>query len=224
MYVITDHNNGNFVILGPIDWRPRYISDIIFDELQEEVTVTAEDEQRVPYEILPGVKVRRCNITYENLTNEKIHRHEGPFWIYDDENPEVQAIASWIRVDKPISQVKGELKSLAASVRWQKESLGVVLNIQETDVFCDTSRGNRNIFLQKYSMMQDNETIKWKFPDNIWLTLSKTELGFIVSKGAEYIQSCFDWEADKSAEIDACTTLEELDAIIIQDKNEEENA
>ena len=218
MYVITDHNTQNFVILGPIEWRPRFISDVLSDEFDEDIIVTKADEQRVPFEIIPGVKARRCQTTYEEI-NPKIHRHDGPFWTYDDENAEVQATAAWIKTDKAISQVKAELKNVVADLRWKKENKGVVLNIQNTNVWCDTSRGNRDVFLQKYSIMNDGDTINWKFPGDVWLNLTKTELGSIVSAGATYIQSCFDWEAAQSSIIDSCTTLEELDALTFEETN-----
>lgn len=214
MYVITDYNNQGFVILGPIDWKPRYISNILSDELDTSITVTAEDEARVPFEPAIGVKIRRCTSVYENI-NPKIEYHDGPFWSYDDSNAEVQATATWKRADKPIDIVKGDLKNLIANLRWKKESAGVVLTIQGVEVWCDTSRTNRDIFLQKYSLMGNNDTITWKFP-NTWLTLTKTELGLIVSTGGAYIQSCFDWEAQQSAIIDSCTTLAELDALTFE--------
>lgn len=215
MYVITDHNTQDFVILGPIAWKPRYISDILSDELDQDIVITSADESRVPFDVIPGVTIRRCNMEYAEI-NPKIHRHEGPFWTYDDNNPEIQAVASWQQQDKNIDQVKAELKNLAADVRWTKENQGVTLNIQGIDVWCDTSRGNRDIFLQKYTLMPDDTTINWKFP-NGWLELSKAELGTIVTEGANYIQTCFDWEASKSALIDACTTLSELDALQFDD-------
>ena len=65
--------------------------------------------------------------------------------------------------------------------------------------------------------MADTDTINWKFPET-WLTITKQELGYIVSQGVAYIQGCFDWEVQKNAEIDACTTLAELDAIIIAEE------
>ncbi len=210
MYVITDHNNGNFVILGPIEWKPRYISDILYDELDEEIQVTKEDKERVPYEIAPGIKVRKCQTIFEEL-NTKIHRHEGPFWEYDDENMDIQATATWKRTDKKLEIVKSEQKTVVAELRWKKENIGIKLTIQETEVWCDTSRDGRDIFLQKYLLMGDEEAIRWKFPQDIWLTLSKSELGYIVQEGALYIQSCFDWESDWASIIDNCSTLEELD-------------
>ncbi len=215
MYVITDHNTQDFVILGPIAWKPRYISDILSDELDQDIVITSADESRVPFDVIPGVTIRKCISVYHDI-NPKIHRHEGPFWMYDDVNEEYQATATWQQEDKNIDQVKAELKTVAADARWSKENQGVTLNIQGIDVWCDTSRGNRDIFLQKYTLMPDNTTINWKFP-NVWLSLSKTELGTIVTEGANYIQTCFDWEASKSALIDACTTLAELDALVFDD-------
>ena len=218
MYVITDHNNQNFVILGPIAWKPKYISNILSDEFDEEITVTAADETRVPFDVIPGVTIRKCSAFYEDI-NPKIERHEGPFWVYDDSNSEIQAVATWERRDRPINMVKSELKAHVADLRWQKENKGITLNIQGTDVWCDTSRGNRDIFIQKYMIMGENDTINWKFPTDVWLSLNKTELGLIVSSGAAYIQSCFDWESTQSSIIEACTTLEELNLLIFEEVN-----
>jgi hypothetical protein len=215
MYVITDHNNGDFVILGPIAWKPRYISDILSDELDQDIVITAADESLVPFDIIPGVTVRKCISIYHEI-NPKIHRHEGPFWVYDDNNEEYQAVATWQQEDKNIDLVKAELKNLVADMRWKKEGEGVTLTIQETEVWCDTSRGNRDIFLQKYTIMPDGTTINWKFPNDIWLQLTKQELGYIVSEGSLYIQSCFDWEATQNDIINACTTLAELDALTFE--------
>jgi hypothetical protein len=209
MYVVTDHNNQNFVILGPIAWKPRYIGDIISDEIQEDVTVTQADESRVPFEPWPGITIRRCQIVHEPIKNPLIQVHQGPIWTYDDANPLHQATATWHVTDRDISQVKQTLKTQVAEIRWKKETQGAMVNIQGHDVWCDTSRGNRDVFLQKFMLMGDTDTVRWKFPSR-WLVLSKAELGYIVSLGAAYIQSCFDWENDQYERIDACETLAEL--------------
>jgi len=214
MYIITDHNNQNFVILGPIAWKPRYISNILSDELEQNITITADDEARVPYEPVPGIKIRRCTVQYEEI-NSKIETHDGPYWSYDDSKTDVQVVGSWVRKNKPIDIVKSGLKNIVADLRWKKESEGITLQIQGLDVWCDTSRGNRDIFLQKYALMADTDVINWKFPST-WLALTKTDLGYIVSSGGAYIQSCFDWEAEQAAIIDSCTTLTELDALVFE--------
>jgi len=216
MYVVTDHNSQNFVILGPINWKPRYIGDIISDELQEDVTVTQADEARVPFEPYPGVKIRKCITNYEEITNSLIQVHQGPFWTYDDQNSEYQAVAQWNTIPRDINEVRKILKDKVADIRWKKESQGVTLEIQSHSVWCDTSRGNRDVFLQKYVMMGEDDTVNWKFPQ-MWLTLTKTELGFIVSSGAAYIQSCFDWENAQVSLIDSCETLEQLAELVFEE-------
>lgn len=209
MYVITHHHDYDEVLLGPIAWNPRYIASVLQSDLDldQAPNVVASDEQRVPYDILPNVRVRKVTTVYAEL-NAKIQRHEGPFWTYEND----EAVATWTAVDKPIDLVKGELISQVAFERYKKENAGVTLTVQGVEVWCDTSRGNRDIFFQKYAVMGENETVNWKFP-NTWLTLTKAELGAIVAQGTAYIQGCFDWEVQKAAEINACTTLAELDAI-----------
>lgn len=64
--------------------------------------------------------------------------------------------------------------------------------------------------------MQDSDTVKWKFPE-AWLTLTKSDLGQVVSAGATYVQEAFNWEADKTDEINNCTSLEELDVVDLGD-------
>jgi hypothetical protein len=212
MYVITHHHDYDEVLLGPINWNPRYIASVLQSDLDldQAPTILASDEQRVPYDILPNVRVRKVNEVYAEL-NAKTQRHEGPFWTYDND----EATATWTAVDKPIDLVKGELKTLVAAERYIRENAGITLTVQNVPVWCDTSRGNRDIFFQKYAVMGENDTVNWKFP-NTWLTLTKAELGIIVASGTAYIQGCFDWEETKSVEIDACTTLAQLDAIVIE--------
>ena len=212
-YVITDHNQQGFVILGPIDWKPRYISAVLSDEFDEEIVVSPADAQKVPYDILPYVKARKCISTYENI-NSKIEKLNGPYWTYDDTNPEYQAVAAWVKADKDIDFVKNELKAVAANERWKKENNGITLSIQNTQVWCDTSRANRGIYNQKYSSLNDGDTLNWKF-GAIWLNITKIELKTMMDSVNNYIQSCFDWESEVSTSIDSCIDLASLDAIVI---------
>jgi hypothetical protein len=179
-------------------------------DLDTAPTILASDELNVPYDILPNVRVRKARTVHAEL-NAKTQRHEGPFWTYEND----EAVATFTAVDKNIDQVKGELKNIVAANRYNKENLGITVTIQGTDVWCDTSRGNRDVFFQKYALMGDADTVNWKFP-NAWLNLTKPELGYIVGSGVAYIQGCFDWEETKVAEIDACTTLSQLDAVVLE--------
>jgi hypothetical protein len=212
MYVITHHHDYDEVLLGPINWNPRFIASVLRDDLDlnEAPTILASDESKVPYDILPNVRVRPVEAVYAEL-NAKIQRHEGPFWAYTPD----KATATWTAVDKPIDLVKGELKSVTAAKRYEKENAGIKLTIQGTEVTCDTARGSRDIFLQKLLTMGQTETANWKFPE-AWINITYAELEYIVTQGTAHIQSSFDWEATKNAEIDACTTLAQLDALVIE--------
>lgn len=216
MYVVTDHNSQNFVILGPIAWKPRYIGDIISDEIQEDVTITQADELRVPFDVRPGVTIRRTTISHEPITNDLIQVHQGPTWTYDDENLEHQATAHWHVQDRGMDETRAILKNKVADLRWKRENMGITLTIQDLSVWCDTARGSRDIFLQKFMMMADGDVVNWKFP-NTWLMLTKSELGLIVSSGSAHIQSCFDWELAQNQLIDACDSLTELAALVFED-------
>ena len=112
--------------------------------------------------------------------------------------------------------IKNTLKAKVAEIRWRKEIAGVITNVQGNDVFINTAREVRDVFLQKYILMNENETVQWKF-DAGWVTLTKAEMNAIATTVANHIQSQFDWEIAKQAEIDACSTAQELDAINLEE-------
>jgi hypothetical protein len=223
MYVITHHHDYDEVLLGPIDWNPKFISSVLQTDLDllYRPTVLASDEQKVPYEILQNVWVRKVVEQSESI-NPKTQTLIGPYWSYpakEDSEAENVGIAEYRATDKPIEIVKSELKEILAAERYKKEVAGVKTTIQGQEVTVDTMRGERDVFVQKYLLMADNDTVEWKFPE-IWLTLTKEDLGTAVSAGVNHVQDCFNWEASKVTEIDSCTTLEELDAIVIVEKVE----
>lgn len=211
MYVITHHHGYDEVLLGPIEWRPAFIASVLQSDLDlpTKPTVLMSDELKIPYDILPNVRVRP--IVEESVEyNPKIQFLNGPFWSYTDD----LATMNWIPTDKDIDLVKAELKNLVAAERYNREIAGTTATVQGQTVSIDTNRGSRDIFVQKYLLMADTDQVEWKFPEG-WLTLSKAELGIVVAAGADHVQNQFVWEASKSAEIDACTTLAELDAVVI---------
>jgi hypothetical protein len=97
---------------------------------------------------------------------------------------------------------------------------GTKTTIQDLEVTLDTSRDGRNVFIQKYTLMGEDDVVNWKFPEG-WLTLTKTELGVAVATGAAHIQGAFDWEKAKVEEIEAAETVEALNAIVIVEPQEE---
>lgn len=212
MYVITHHHDYDEVLLGPVAWNPRFISSVLRTDLDLNYTpnIQASDEQKVPYEVHPNVWIRRVESVSEEH-NPKLHTLMGPYWSYDG----TRAIAEYRKQDKPLEIVKAELKQIVTAKRYEREVAGVKVTIQGTEVTVDTSRGNRDIFVQKFLLMTDTDTVQWKFPEG-WLTLTKSDLGLAVDAGASHVQSEFNWENAKHAEIEACTTLEQLDVVVLE--------
>ena len=196
------------VILGPINWN-RALFDANLSKLKINYGLPRVAPSQLPVQINQDTAI----YTVEDVQpeyNSKINYLEGPYWTIESD----RAVSSYIVRDQPIDAVKNNLKTQAAAARWDKEVAGTTVTIQDTQVTVDTARGSRDIFVQKYLLMNDQETVAWKFPEG-WLTLTKTELGQVVQAGATHVQQAFGWEVAKSQEIDACTSLAELDAVVI---------
>ena len=217
MYVITHHHDYDEVLLGPIDWKPSFIASVLQDDLDldEKPVVLTSDVEKVPYDILPNVRVRKVEVVHEEI-NDKIQRHEGPFWTYTDEI----GTATFVAVDKPIDLVKGEFKSIVASERYNKEVEGITHTVNGTDVFVSTDREGRKIYFEKLVSIGDTP-IQFKFTDQ-FVSVTKSDLQSICTAIETHVQQSFDWEVEKNTGIDACTTLEQLDQFVIIETSEEE--
>lgn len=208
MYVLVHKNR---ILVGPRDWNYG-----MFEGALEKIGINMYLPRREP-DNLPLIIDEDTRITNSVLTmppyNEKIERTHGPYW--DTSTDPVTGTYGIATLE--IEFIKPKLKNLVAVERYNKEISGFKIIVQNKEVTVDTNRGSRDIFIQKYFLMNDNQTVKWKFPET-WLELSKTELGLIVIAGAEYIQRCFDWEESKNQEIDQAQTAQELDAIQIYEE------
>lgn len=205
MYAVVYKNR---VIVGPMDWN-RAIFQGSLEKEKIEVGLPRVPPETLPYIINEDAKIAIVEEQRPEL-NPMVEYYYGPLWDLSGE----KAVAVYDVVDTPVEFARGNFKAQAAEERWKKETAGTKVTIQDTEVSVDTSRDGRNIFIQKYSIMMEDEVVSWKFPEG-WLTLTKSELGSIVSAGSSYIQSCFDWEKSINDQIIAATTKEELLAIVI---------
>jgi hypothetical protein len=212
MYAVVYKNR---VIVGPMVWN-RGIFQGSLEKEKIETSLPRVAPEELPLVINEDAKIMAVEEVRPQM-NPMVEYYYGPTWDLTG----VKAIANYDVIDTPIEFAKINFKNQAAGERWKKEVAGTKINIQNTEVTIDTSRDGRNIFVQKYSLMTENETVNWKFPEG-WLTLTKTELGDIVNGGASYIQSCFDWEKTINDEIDAATTKEQLLSIEIVEEQSED--
>lgn len=205
MYVLTHKNR---VLAGPMDWN-RAIFDGNLTKLKIIKTLPRVAPETLPLIIDSDTVIYAAEFN-EPVYNKKINYLEGPYWTFEND----RAIAGYLVKDQPVDSVKANLKTQAAGERWSKETAGTTVDIQGITVTVDTARGSRDIFVQKFMLMQDGDLVTWKFPE-AWLTLSKTELGAVVAAGAAHVQESFAWEKQISDAIDLADTLVKLDEIVI---------
>jgi hypothetical protein len=141
--------------------------------------------------------------------NNRTQTYYGPFWDFSDPR---MAIGTYAIKTKELNDIRNGMRAEASSNRYVYEISGTKCTLQGLEVTIDTSRPGRDIFVQKFSIMSDAETVNWKFPEG-WLTISKAELGTCIAAGAAHIQGAFDWEKNKNDEITAASTVDELAAI-----------
>lgn len=207
MFVIVYQNS---VILGPMRWNRFRFENQILEETEVQITLADRNDNKDPVLINNDLKILPVVGTQNPSFNSKIQFLNGPYWVFTD----TEATMSFVAEDKNVEAVKNELKTLVASERYLKEIAGTKVTVQNVEVTVETDRETRNVFVQKFTLMGENDTVNWKFPEG-WLNLTKSDLGTVVAAGVAYIQSQFDWELTKVSEIDNCTTLSELDAIVI---------
>jgi len=195
----------NEVISGPRDWDRAFFTFILNSKnVHLNVPIPRVSPDNLPYHIDDNTKIVLAEIVQANI-NLMVEYHQGPTW----EILEDKALAHYVAIDTPVEFARNNFKALVAAKRYEKEIKGTKTAIQNIEVSLDTSRDGRNIFIQKYSLMQENTTVNWKFPEG-WLTITKTELGQCVDASVTYIQSCFDWEKSYDDLINAATTKTEL--------------
>lgn len=211
MQYVLIHNQS--VINGPRSWNYRSFESTLLEECNIDIKLPMQYTSEDPIEIAEGIRILPAVLQPHGF-NSKIEFLHGPFWNFDNN----VATGTYVTVPHVIEAVKNTLKAEVTGNRYNHEISGVKCTIQNREVTVDTSRDGRNIFVLKYLLMSENETVEWKFPET-WLVLSKSDLGVAISAGANHIQSAFTWELNKHGEIDNCSTLQQLDAIDLNDVN-----
>lgn len=212
MYVLVHKER---VLVGPRDWnRPMFEGAL--NKLKLTAMLPRRDPQELPIEIDADTYITNAAIVIPPH-NEKIETYHGPYWNFENKS---LAVGTYEIKEKQIGSIRELLINETAAERYRREVAGTTTEIQGTTVTLDTSRDGRNVFIQKYTLMGENDTVNWKFPEG-WLTLTKSDLGIAVAAGAAYIQGAFDWEKAKVEEIEAADTAAALDAIVIVEPQEE---
>lgn len=215
MYAIIHKNK---VISGPRDWNRGFFSVILKRKNITDAFIPKKPtEDILPYIIDENTRIVKAEVQQDEF-DPRVEFLHGPHWTINTDS----AVAEYRVTLSPMSAIKANFKNIAADERYKREMKGTNITIQGTEVTLNTTRGERDIFIQKYLLMNDNDTVNWKFPET-WLLLTKSDLGYIVQTGASYIQSCFDWEKLINDQIDSAQDVSEILAIDITTSPEENN-
>lgn len=203
--------NRQTVILGPITWRQRFIQSEI-NELVEEgelstmFTVPATEQGYIDigdgFELIPAELITpNYDVIYQHLA--------GPFWVFDNNT----ATGSYTVHDLDINIVKGHLKQVVANERYRKQNLGITVTMAGVNFNVGTDVNTVNQFVS-LAATTGNNTINYKSPTGFILATG-TDIQLVADQINTYIQSQFNWELDIITQIDAASSVEELQAIVI---------
>lgn len=210
MFVIV-HNN--YVILGPMRWNRFRFENVIEEECEVSYSLPDRNDDLSPILISDDLKILPIQGTENPEFNPKIQFLNGPFWEFTDE----VAISSYRVEDLPVDAVKNMLKEQVSAERWTKENAGVTVTINNTEYKFASDKTTRSTIQQLLLTPSDTN---WKFDREVWVTFTNAELHAVLTSILDHVQECFNWEFDKFAEIDNCSTLAELDAVIIREEQE----
>lgn len=201
------------VIVGPMEWN-RGLYEGSLKKHGVSNTLPRIAPEQLPYVVNDDAKIMRVEEVRPEI-NPMVEYHYGPQWDVSADN----AVATYEVHETPIESARNNFKQLAAEERWKKEVAGTSVTINDTTVAVDTTREARNLFVQKFMFMDENEVANWKFLES-WIVLSKSDLGTIIETIDTHVQSAFDWEKTINDEITEATTKDELLEIKILESQE----
>ena len=190
MFLITHNNN---VILGPMKWNARRFTEVIEDDC--EITVTLPTTNDSYYEVNDEIKIYPVQGTINPEYNSKTEYLHGPFYTYVDG----VAISSMVVEQLPLSAAHNFIKQEAANVRWTKQNSGVKVTLNNVEYTFATDLQTKSTFHQYIS--SNLESVNWKVDQDTWIVLSKSDIQTVFNSIVNHVQSAFDWEVAKLAEI-----------------------
>ena len=215
MYAIVHKDN---VMITSEKWYVGRLNSELQD-LEIKKTIYPSDEQNVPITIDQDTKILHYHETYPPI-NPTIECYDGP--TYDIQ--ENQVIANYYTRPLDLNIAKGNLKEQITRLRYAKETTTIQIPIPiindngellET-VSISTSRETRSQLTAKL-VTTGNDFIKWKFSEG-WALVNHLDLELMILYIDQHVQSVYDWEFNKHAEVDNCYSLDDLVAIEIIEK------
>lgn len=196
------------IVTGPRDWNPKYFEYFLRDECGID---TKLPEYHITDDLLFGESVKLVQ-TFEEIlpeVNPSFERLAGPNFKFEDSG---KHISYYVVSELPINSIHNNLLSIISNNRWIAETTPIVRDINGKSITIYTDRGSRTSYTQALMLADENYSAQWKFAEGFF-TLNKADLQLIVNEVVAYVQSCFDWESEKSNEIISKNSVDDLKAI-----------
>lgn len=201
---------SNQIVTGPREWSPRYFEYFLKTECGIDATVAETPvDSALMFDASTGIFPTYFDDT--PVVDEKFEQLAGPKFYFDEfGNHHAQYYA--LEYDKPV--IVQNLKSQVAQSRWIWETQPIIRTVQGRQLTLYTDREARTTYIQAFTTADDSYVATWKFPQG-FVTLNKQDLQLIITEINTHVQNCFNWEANKNAEIDSKSTVAELRDIIL---------
>jgi len=210
MYALI-HNSQ--LILGPIGFNYRMINSEL-ENLGLLNRVLPNEYINVPIKFNDDTFLLQAiqNIPFYD---QKFKQIENFSWeIIKDNDIPVRVEMNYFLIDKTLQEIKDEYKKKLPELRKEKENTYIDVNIDGNVFSVSTNREDRLSYVSK--LIASPGPHKFKFNSNIWLEITKTELQYIISQIDLKVQEAFDWEYQKTQEINACKTGQEVYDIVLK--------
>ena len=191
------------VIWGPREWNPLSIEAAIEYVNRQDVMIGAEPitgvfDQDQNFTIL---RVETINTPQYDPLFEVL---EGPHYHHDVPNG-ITNIA-WNVVPDHLPYILGRIKQQVEAKRYQRETEGVDISINDTAYKFPTDREQRNrLIIQSVS----GEPVCWKI-SGTWIDLTAEQIQDVVKQINQHVQKWFNWERTKVELIESCSTVEQV--------------
>ena len=212
MEIALIHNNS--LELGPMGFNVRMINSEL-EELEVEERISPQSYTNIPIHFSDG-------LTHLLLLEKDIPSHDPKYhnvgnftWEIIKENDiPVKVLLTYPITEKTLEEVKNIRKQEVSPYRREKENTIITLTINGTAVEVSTSRDERLLLASKLAASPGPHNYKFY---NTWLEITTVELQYILNQIDIKVQEAFDWELGKLQEIDACSTIDDVYAVVIRE-------
>lgn len=187
---------------GPIQWNPTVFQNELYSK---GVVCTLPVEKGPPTSVSfnGGYRIFPTTIVSPALNlNEKI---SGYVLTFEEDMlyyAELKDVLSPKELSNKTSAKRVELSDTVKKLRRSEEESGITLSVENNLYVFATDRDSQSTLSITIQNMTETEIIKWKLPNNTWVSLTKEYMVWISKSISNHVQMCFGKENILNTKID----------------------